>query len=193
MEAAALALAAGVLICGPARAGSAWLDRLESRLVAGSGQVFPLGQGDAVFYAPLAALWMLDAHGAVTDTAVLRRADGALVLVADNGERVRIGPNAGGDVALPLTPATGGNIHALADFHDRLLSEPLANDLGSLPVGSRFEITHGAGGIVQRADAAGRATLWESYGDRIALTHPDGTITLHGWQELDAALRGETE
>ena len=85
------------------------------------------------------------------------------------------------------------------DLHDRLLSAPLAAPLGRLPAGSRFTAVAagGPGGIVERPggpdSAPGgprRATLWESFGDHLAVTHPDGSVTFHGWRATDAALRG---
>ena len=195
---------------GPSTA-RAWLDGVETRLVALSGKaarlVPPPGHEDAfdvrdgpvfVFHAPLSQVWILDAEtipesdgAAVVDTAaLLREEDG-------KGGRVRViwreGPTADFDWPLPL-PAfrVAAERHPLSAFHDRLLSLPLSSALGNLPVGSRFVpvVATGPGGIVERPDVAERVTLWESLGDRIAVTHPDGTRTLHGWREVDAALEG---
>ena len=68
----------------------------------------------------------------------------------------------------------------------------LAMPLGDIPPGSRFEAaaTGAPGGVLRRPDASDVVTVWQSLGEVIEITHPDGTVTLHGWQEVDAALGG---
>ena len=86
-------------------------------------------------------------------------------------------------------------VHPLALFHDRLLSGPLTQALGDIPPGSRFEAAAAGapGGVLRRPDASDVVTVWQSLGEVIEITHPDGTVTPHGWQEVDAALGGDVE
>ena len=209
-----LALPAGSAGTADASAARAWLDGVETRLVAASGRaarlVPPPGHEDAfdvedgpvfVFHAPLSTVWILDAatvagaaEAGVVDTATLRREENA------NGASLRVlwrdGPAADFDWPLPLPEFhVAGERHPLAKFHDRLLSRPLARSFAGLPEGSRFVpvVTSGPGGVVNRPDVPSRATLWESLGDRIAITHPDGTGTVHGWRDVDAVLEGGAE
>ena len=216
--AAAMLLASPVGLAGPADASAAaaraWLDGVETRLVAASGQaarlVPPPGHEDAfdvedgpvfVFHAPLSTVWILDAatvadaaEARVVDTATLRREETA------NGGSLRVlwrdGPAADFDWPLPLPEfRVSGERHPLAEFHDRLLARPLGRSFAGLPEGSRFfpVVVSGPGGIVERPDSPGRVTLWQSFGSLIAITHPDGTRTAHGWREVDAVLEGGTE
>ena len=198
---------------GPATA-RAWLDGVEARLVAASGRaarlVPPPSHEDAfdvedgpvfVVHAPLSTVWILDAEtvadagkARVVDTATLRREE------TGNGGSLRViwrdGPAADFDWPLPLPEfRVADEHHPLAAFHDRLLSKALASPLGNLPADSRFVpvVTSGPGGIVERPDSPARVTLWESFGDRISVTHPDGVRTVHGWREVDAALEGGAE
>ena len=221
LERAAAVLAAAMLLASPvgpagasAAAARAWLDGVETRLVAASGRavrlVPPPGHEDSfdvdegpvfVFHAPLSTVWILDAatvaeaaEARVVDTATLRREESA------NGGSLRVlwrdGPAADFDWPLPLPEfRVAGERHPLAKFHDRLLSRPLARSFAGLPEGSRFfpVVTSGPGGVVERTDGPSRATLWESLGDYIAITHPDGTRTVHGWRDMDAALEGGAE
>ena len=192
----------------------AWLDGVEARLVAASGRaarlVPPPGHEDAfdvddgpvfVVHAPLSTVWILDAEtvadagkAGVVDTATLRREE------SGNGGSLRViwrdGPAADFEWPLPLPEfRVAAERHPLAAFHDRLLSRSLAAPLGDVPPGSRFVpvVTSGPGGIVERPDSPTRVTLWESLGDRIAVTHPDGVRTVHGWRQVDAALEGGAE
>ena len=214
----AMLLAYPVGLAGPVDASTAaaraWLDGVETRLVAASGRaarlVPPPGHEDSfdvddgpvfVFHAPLSTVWILDAttvagaaEAGVVDTATLRREENA------NGGSLRVlwrdGPAADFDWPLPLPEfRVAVERHPLAKFHDRLLSSALAAPLGNLPAGSRFVpvVVSGPGGIVERPDSPERVTLWESFGDRIAITHPDGTRTVHGWREVDAVLEGGAE
>ncbi len=216
------ALAAAMLLASTAVAtgasgrstARAWLDGVEARLIAVSGRaarlVPPPGHEGAfdvddgpvfVVHAPLSTVWILDAEtvadagrARVVDTATLRREE------TGNGGNLRViwrdGPAADFVWPLPLPEfRVAAESHPLAIFHDRLLSRSLAAPLGDVPPGSRFVpvVTSGPGGIVERPDSPTRATLWESLGDRIAVTHPDGVRTVHGWREVDAALEGGAE
>ncbi|MXX87981.1 MAG: hypothetical protein F4213_18845 [Boseongicola sp. SB0677_bin_26] len=180
----------------------AWLDGVERRLVGLSGLPFevrgPSGArtGRFVFYAPLATIWRLSGSGPEVSRAGRVRA-----IVTDRGHfaavfwgRGEIASLAWPD-ALPDIVPSGDAAHPLAEFHDRLLSLPLGSPLGDLPAGSRFVpvVASGPGGIVERPDTPGRVTIWESLGDRIAVTHPDGARTVHAWREVDAALEGGAE
>ena len=221
LERAAAVLAAAMLLAslgGPADASAAaaraWLDGIETRLVAASGRaarlVPPPGHEDSfdvedgpvfVFHAPLSTVWILDAESVaeavdakVVDTGTVRREENA------NGGSLRIlwrdGPAADFDWPLPLPELrVAGERHPLAKFHGRLLARPLGGSFAGLPEGSRFSpvVTSGPGGVVERPDGPSRATLWESLGDYIAITHPDGTRTVHGWREVDAVLEGGAE
>ena len=70
-----------------------------------------------------------------------------------------------------------------------------ASEFAGLPAGNQpaADVTSGPGGIVERPDSPERVTLWESFGDLIAITHPDSTRTVHGWREVDAVLEGGAE
>ena len=209
-----LASAAGAAGAAGSSAARAWLDGVEARLVEASGRaarlVPPPGHEDAfdvddgpvfVIHAPLSTVWILDAetvadagNARVVDTAALRREE------TGNGGSLRViwrdGPAADFDWPLPLPEfRVAAERHPLAAFHDRLLSGSLAAALGDVPRGSRFvpTVTSGPGGVVERPDSPARATLWESLGDRIAVTHPDGVRSVHGWREVDAALKGDAE
>ena len=201
-----LASAAGAAGAAGASTARAWLDGVEARLVEASGRAArlvppPCHEDAFVVHAPLSAVWILDAEtvadaGKVrgVDTAILRREE------TGNGGSLRViwrdGPAADFDWPLPLPEfRVAGERHPLAAFHDRLLSGPLAAALGNVPRGSRFVpvVAGGPGGILERSDSPSRATLWESLGDRIAVTHPDGVRTVHGWREVDAVLEGGAE
>ena len=202
--AAALALAA---LAGAAPAAArpgpgspeAWLEDVERRLVGLSGlplEVRPSPDAEAaryVFYAPLATAWELAGPGTE-----VRRAGKVQAIVTERGhfaavfwERGEI-TSLGWPQQLPEIVPGGNGRHPLATFHDRLLSMPLATAFAGLPAGSRFVpvVASGPGGIVERPESRERATLWESLGDLIAITHPDGSLTMHGWREVDAALKG---
>ena len=149
-----------------------------------------------VFYAPLATVWHLAGSGTE-----VRRAGRVRAVVTERGHFAGVLWGKG-DIAslgwpepLPDIVPSGDTPHPLAAFHDRLLSMPIAVPLGNLPAGSRFVpmAASGPGGIVERPDAPARVTLWESLGDWIAVTHPDGARTVHGWREVDAALEGGAE
>jgi len=190
----------------------AWLDGVERLLAGVSGRaarlVPPAGMEDGfespvfVFFAPLSTVWILDAE-TVGDAAASEVTDTAALLREETGEGGRLhvlwrrGPTATLEWPLPLPELRAApETHPLAALHGRLLSAPLASPLGGLPAGSRFTAVAagGPGGIVGRpagaADGRERATLWESFGDHIAVTHPDGSVTLHGRRAMDAALRG---
>ena len=206
--AAALAIAASFATASPACAASgpgaseAWLHDMERRLVGLSGlpiEVRAPSDGRIrryVIYAPLATAWRLSESG--TDVrrtgsvrAVATERGRFLAVFWGNGEIASLGwPD-----PLPEIVPMGGAPHPLAEFHDRLLSRPLAAALGDLPAGSRFVpvVTSGPGGVVERPDSPARVTLWESLGDLIAIAHPDGVRTVHGWREVDAALEGGAE
>lgn len=177
----------------------AWLEGIERKLVGLSGLPLQLrvpSDGSVrhvVFYAPLATVWQLEGRG--TDVA---RAGRVQAITAEHGSFVGVFwetgeiSSVGWPDPMPEISASGGAPHALAGFHDRLLSKPLGSAIGAVPAGSRFVpvVTSGAGGIVERSDSLEGATLWESLGDYIAITHPDGTGTVHDWREIDAALEG---
>ena len=209
-----LSLTAGAVGAADPATARAWLDGVEARLIAASGRaarlVPPPGHEDAfdvddgpvfLIHAPLSTVWILDAEtvadagkAGVVDTATLRREE------SGNGGSLRViwrdGPAADFDWPLPLPEfRVSAERHPLAEFHDRLLSKPLGSPLGDLPAGSRFVpvVVSGPGGIVERLDNPARVTLWESLGDRIAVTHPDGVRSVHGWREVDAALEGGAE
>ncbi len=158
-----------------------------------------------VFYAPLSQVWVFRedpfAEGATVNvTARVLREEGkgfGTVVVHHrdwnvSAQRGMHGPETLSNAALA---AANEGYHPLAEFHDRLLSKPLGSPLGNLPAGSRFVpvVVSGPGGIVERPDSPTRVTLWESLGDLIAITHPDGIRTVHGWREVDAALEGGAE
>ena len=195
----------------------AWLDGVERRLAEASGRaarlVPPSGMEDGpyaespvfVFFAPLSTAWVLDAE-TVGDAADAEVTATAALLREETGEGGRLhvlwryGPTATLEWPLPLPELrVSPETHPLAALHDRLLSAPLSAPLGRLPAGSRFTAVAagGPGGIVERPGAPDsapggprRATLWESFGDHLAVTHPDGSVTFHGWGATDAALRG---
>lgn len=183
---------------GP-RSPEAWLEGIERRLVGLSGLPLELripSDGSVrhvVFYAPLATVWQLKGRG--TNVALAGR---VRAITAKHGSFVGVLWETGEVSSVrwpePVTEiAVSGNAsHALAGFHDRLLSKPLGTAIGGLPAGSRFVpvVASGPGGIVERPDNPVRATLWESLGDHIAITHPDGARSMHGWREVDAALDG---
>ena len=198
----------------------AWLDRIERDFVNRSGLVLTLagaGEGMIVFYAPLSQLWVIDPASPaprVLAAAQLARVDdrehSALAVHWSTGEVVHMPATLPEIVMSAVSPIP----HPLALFHDRLLAEPLAQRLAasrpggtdrsangfasdpggiSIPAGSRFRAPVGgsATGLVQLPRSTGTATLWESLGDHIAITYPDGSRTIYGWREVDAALTGE--
>ena len=195
------ALAGAAAAAAPPGPGSpeAWLEDVERRLVGLSGlpfEVRPSPDAKAaryVFYAPLATAWQLAGPGTK-----VRRAGKVQAIVTERGHFAAVFWERGEITSLewpaqlPEIVPGGNGPHPLAAFHDRLLSMPLATAFAGLPAGSRFVpvVASGPGGIVQRPENLERATLWESLGDLIVVTHPDGTQTLHGWREVDAALEG---
>ena len=201
---AALALAAfawasaAATLPGPGSP-EAWLEGIERRLVGLSGlplEVRPAPEAEVrhyVFYAPLAAAWRLAGPGTEVSRAGRVRA-----VVTERGHFAAVFWETGEITSLewpaelPEISPAGNGPHPLAAFHDRLLSKPLARSFAGLPAGSRFVpvVASGPGGTVERPDSPAQATLWESLGDLIAITHPDGPRTMHGWRELDAALEG---
>ena len=206
--AAALAVAASLSTASPAAAASgpgsadAWLHGVENRLVGLSGLPIDVrAPSDGlsrryVIYAPLATVWLLAESGAE-----VRRAGSVRAVSTEQGRFVAVFWGKG-EIAslgwpdlLPEIVAAGERLHPLAVFHDRLLSSALAAPLGNLPAGSRFVpvVVSGPGGIVERPDSPERVTLWESFGDLIAISHPDGNRTVHGWREVDAVLEGGAE
>ena len=85
-----------------------------------------------------------------------------------------------------------GRAQPLGRFHDRLLTLPLARPIAGLPAGARFEAPAGSSrmGLVRiPGDTGGIATLWQSLGNHIVITKPDGQTSTLRWQELDAALK----
>ena len=191
-----------------------WLDALETRLVALSGAALevrrsadPTPDGSApplvpplitsapfVFYAPLAALWELDAttdltRADVLASATLRRegaGDAAVVQVLwDDGSETGITrPRAAPDFIV-LVPR-----HLLATAHDRLLARPLVRPLAGLPVGARFD----PDGIVRPPETAdtsvtpGPVILWRSRGGHVLIHLADGTSVALGLDEIIAAM-----
>ena len=205
---ATLAMAASFATASPAFGSSgpgspeAWLHDMERRLVGLSGlpiEVHAPSDGRVrpyVFYAPLATAWRLSESGTE-----VRRAGSVRAVMTERGRFVAVFWG-NGEIAslgwpdpLPEIIPMDDTPHPLAEFHDRLLSRTLGSPLGNLPAGSRFVpvVTSGPGGVVERPDNPARVTLWESLGDLIAITHPDGIRTVHGWREVDAALEGGAE
>ena len=191
-----------------------WLDALETRLVGLSGAALevrrsadPTPDGSApplvpplitsarfIFYAPLAALWELDAttdpaRAGVLASATLRRegaGDAAVVQVLwDDGAVTGITrPRAAPDFIVHVPR------HLLATAHDRLLTRPLTRPLAGLPVGTRFD----PDGIVRPPETAdtsltpGPVILWHSRGDHVLIHLADGTSVALGLDEIIAAM-----
>ena len=163
--------------------------------LAGSDDPIP-----AVFHAPLSSLWLLGEPADNTEPEVLSTArlernvadgDAGLFVIWDQiGLTTLIGPG-----LLPNITSTG-QPHPLAIFHNRLLTLPLARPVAGLPEGTRFEAPVGGSttGLVRiPGDASGIAMLWQSLGDHIVITKPDGQTSTLRWQELDAALTGDAK
>ena len=156
-----------------------WLDTIEARLLAASGEVIEvtLSEEDAaplhgVYYEPLSAFWQLSAPA--PDASVLRS---GLVLREEEGvsARLRVTWDDGTELAYrwpqPLPRIAGtGERHRLAALYDTVLSEPLATSVAGLPPGSRF----GADGVVHVPGAGRRPALWQDGGDTLRIDRTDG-------------------
>ena len=167
-------------------AAPAWLDGFEQQLVRTSGHLIKLrlsGQEwRGIFYSPLAVFWLL------TDQGVSRRA-----LLHRDGDKLYFALEAATVLArqnLLDMQQMAFDRHYLARFHDHLLQAPLGQAVAELPAGTRFlapPLGHHRG-VVQRPDAPTRATLWESFGDILTITYPDGRSENVEWQRVQAAL-----
>jgi len=188
LRAAALVLTSTLCLALPAAAEGqpGALDALERRLVASDGRVVTLDLSgrnqQAVFYLHFGSIWLLDETGAVTGEAHLARSTDHLYLVRDD-IILLAGPHL---LTGPVAPAR----HALARFHDHLLSHPLARPLGRLPQGSRFD--PGGNVVFPAATAPGPAgsAVWRSTGDHIVITHGDGATETFHRREIGPALKG---
>ena len=181
----------------------ALLDGFERRLMQTSGQLITLNLSGTseygVFYAPFSILWLLDGTtGAVRGAGRVTRTRDHLYLTRDE-----ITLLAGPEMPAPIdahAPGTDAPQHPIASFHDRLLSQPLAEPLADLPAGSRFETEASGepGGTVTLpgagdTEAIPARALWRSLGDHIVITRGDGrSETLH-WRAVDAALKGKAQ
>ena len=178
----------------------ALLDGFERRLMQTRGQLITLNLSGTseygVFYAPFSILWLLEGTtGAVRGAGRVTRTRDHLYLTRDE-----ITLLAGPEMPTPIdahAPGTDAPQHPIASFHDRLLSQPLAEPLADLPAGSRFETEASGepGGTVTLpgagdTEAIPARALWRSLGDHIVITRGDGrSETLH-WRAVDAALKG---
>lgn len=178
---------------------TAWLDRFERLMAARSGRVLmlpnsppdgpPDGPRYAVFYAPLATVWLLRGP----DTTEVR-ASGTLHRSAAGDGFVTVTWDSGALTTFNRPPAAPrpGDRHPLATAHDRLLARPLAQSLVALPAGSRLR----ASGVVEMpdpSDAGEAATLWESLGDHIVITGPEGQSHTHALDDVLAAVQEGAE
>jgi len=166
---------------------AAWLDHLETALLAHEGRLLRVeipsqGRLEAVFYGPLSALWFLTQDGSVADTARILREDleagGGLRLVWPSGDVTEH------DWPRPI-PAmwSSADRHPLAVLHDRLLSEPLAVPTAGLPLGSRFD----PDGLVRGTEGA-PVGFWRSHGDYVEIQAGDGIMRLRDLAELASRL-----
>ena len=175
------------------------LRAIRQRLEGAKGRAFTIDDGSgrrastaAVYYAPLASIWMLR-------TRELSKAQGAKVALAGRatwhaggdgwGEHVRVDWNDGRTdrFAWPLPDMAfdiAGARHPLAVSHDRLLAEALGHEIAGLPAGSRF----GADGTVRLPDGRGDGPKWKSHGDSIEIVRSGRSGTTVPLDELVAAL-----
>ena len=170
-----------------------WIDTIEARLLATSGEVVKIAlSGEAadpllgVYYAPLATFWQLS--DPTPGAAVLRS---GLVLREEEGfgARLRVTWDDGSEVTYrwpqPLPAITGaGEQHRLATFYDVVLSEPLRTPLAGLPPGSRF----GADGIVHVPGEDEPPALWQGAGNTLTVTLTDGMVFQLRVEDVVAAI-----
>ena len=172
-----------------------WIDTIEARLLATSGEVVKIAlSGEAadpllgVYYAPLATFWQLSdpAPGA----SVLRS---GLVLREEEafGARLRVTWDDGTELAyrwpqpLPAIMGTGtGERHMLARLYDVVLSDPLQVPLAGFPSGSRF----GADGIVHVPGEDGPPALWQDTGNTLTVTLTTGMVFELRVEDVVAAI-----
>ncbi len=143
-----------------------------------------------VYYAPLSAIWILDARDfASAANAKVRKAGTAIWHVGGWGGHVRLDWNDGESEkrSWPLPELEfAKSRHPLAVKHDRLLGGALAREVAGLPAGSRFA----ADGTVRHADGSDRSATWRSHGDRIEIVRSGRSDTMVPLDDVVAALGG---